>query len=66
MLYRLFTVCYVFLRPEPVLSSFIAQNWILDTVQKGALTQLYAATMPEALELNGKVCSVLRNVYARD
>lgn len=29
----------------------------LDPVERGALTSLYAATTPEAAELNGKVSS---------
>lgn len=35
----------------------IIQNLILQPVQLGALTLLYAGTAPEAASLNGKVCT---------
>ena len=43
---------------EPSLTLYVArQNLSLYPAPYGALTQLYAGTMPEALKHNGEVCA---------
>lgn len=38
----------------------LSQSWMLYPIPLGALTQLYAGTMPDAVELNGKVSLLFR------